>query len=809
MIIWTRQTIIIRIVFIIFASILTPLISTITVPSFFVSAFLPSSFIPLSPSLITRKYQQCVHYNQHQHQYQDQIKNQCYTKYYPLLQSRLHQSLPLQRSSFYPFSLSLSLSSFPFRSSGNDSNENENFNEADDEISTTIKISPPPPIPSVELPEKNESIKKNQNKEQQQQRKKGLLLVDAFSPCHGLYLSSMALQNNVGIVSVLSNTVASNMYVMRGFDKALLDRMPTSLVVNYDDGYENEDEEEERVIMDVENNEDEETIKRKRTLTFKNNPDSTNLLSPSDLQTMKITTENWLNLIPFDIVGIHCESEIGLDDTEMLAKFLGLSPTRANILNSKRRDKYEVNELCSIWKRKYHRKERRWDVEEEGLEDDYEKEVGMDVVKQKMCSDIESALRFAKELGVPEKLAKISTTMEDTNNNDESTICENNSSNSNHDGHDDDTNSFSDRPNTGLLGRFSTMSANPPKFQSSLLPSPRCIIKPPRGVGSTDVYLCHDLQSIPSIFQTVSNASQFGAGGASNGECVLVQEYLEGIEYAVDIVSRNGYHRVAALWKYDKREVNGASFVYHATELVDGDDDYYYNNEDDDSNFNGNSDDDGVGIGSEVSRYAMDALDAIDVRWGMSHVEVIVTPEYHPQSPPSLSSSSPSLPRQRRRTRLVEVNCRQHNADFAPLASSLIGYNAFDLLLSAYLDSDDNNDDDANNNNNHSENEDDTWDNAPILPVTHSYGAIVHLVCHSSGILSNINVNVLNEMEQLSSVRRFELYPSFTEIGSIISPTLDIRTDCGFAHILNDNGNEFRMDYDRLVELMPFMFEVE
>ena len=64
-------------------------------------------------------------------------------------------------------------------------------------------------------------------------------------------------------------------------------------------------------------------------------------------------------------------------------------------------------------------------------------------------------------------------------------------------------------------------------------------------------------------------------------------------------------------------------------------------------------------------------------------------------------------------------------------------------------------------------------------------------------------------MEQLSSVRRFELYPSFTEIGSIISPTLDIRTDCGFAHILNDNGNEFRMDYDRLVELMPFMFEVE
>lgn len=37
----------------------------------------------------------------------------------------------------------------------------------------------------------------------------------------------------------------------------------------------------------------------------------------------------------------------------------------------------------------------------------------------------------------------------------------------------------------------------------------------------------------------------------------LVQEYLDGEEYAVDIVSRNGVHRVCAIWEYDKRPING------------------------------------------------------------------------------------------------------------------------------------------------------------------------------------------------------------------------------------------------------------
>ena len=48
---------------------------------------------------------------------------------------------------------------------------------------------------------------------------------------------------------------------------------------------------------------------------------------------------------------------------------------------------------------------------------------------------------------------------------------------------------------------------------------------------------------------------------------VLVQEWIEGVEYAVDTVSRDGEHKVTAMWKYDKRPVNGGPFVYFCTEL--------------------------------------------------------------------------------------------------------------------------------------------------------------------------------------------------------------------------------------------------
>jgi hypothetical protein len=46
-----------------------------------------------------------------------------------------------------------------------------------------------------------------------------------------------------------------------------------------------------------------------------------------------------------------------------------------------------------------------------------------------------------------------------------------------------------------------------------------------------------------------------------------VQEYLDGTEYVIDSVSRDGVHKVVAIWEYDKRSVNGANFVYFGMQL--------------------------------------------------------------------------------------------------------------------------------------------------------------------------------------------------------------------------------------------------
>lgn len=49
---------------------------------------------------------------------------------------------------------------------------------------------------------------------------------------------------------------------------------------------------------------------------------------------------------------------------------------------------------------------------------------------------------------------------------------------------------------------------------------------------------------------------------------MLLQEYLQGVEYVVDTVSRNGVHKCVAIWRYDKREFNGAPFVYFGMQLL-------------------------------------------------------------------------------------------------------------------------------------------------------------------------------------------------------------------------------------------------
>ena len=333
---------------------------------------------------------------------------------------------------------------------------------------------------------------------------------------------------------------------------------------------------------------------------------------------------------------------------------------------------------------------------------------GLDVVKQQSCKTLEEAEDFARELGLSEEEE------------------------------DDDT-----KDNT-----------------SDVL----VVVKPLRGVASDDVHLCSNLSSLRKAFAKIMHSPVFGSPTAAKHEQVLVQEFATGVEYAIDVVCRDGERKAAALWKYDKRAVNGAPFVYHSTQLVSAEGE----------------------VEQEVCKYVFNALEALGIRWGLSHVEVIAE-----------TSSEGKI-----RVRLVEVNCRQHNTNFMPICNACVGYNALDLVLAAHL----------GQNSEESDNQSSQripWEEVPTLPSTRAYGAIVHFVSHVEGKISQIRYDVLEEMEDLSSVMDLYVYPQFMDVGSPIQKTVDIRSDTGWAHLMNNDEEEYQRDYTKLVELMKDMFEVE
>jgi ATP-grasp domain len=288
------------------------------------------------------------------------------------------------------------------------------------------------------------------------------------------------------------------------------------------------------------------------------------------------------------------------------------------------------------------------------------------------------------------------------------------------------------------------------------------IVKPIRGVASESVALCASMEEVQQAWNSITSSQMFGASVQHTS--VLVQEYLRGTEYAVDVVSRNGQHKVTAVWKYDKRSTNGAPFCYYRSELVDA-----VSMKDEE-------------LFEDICSYVTTSLSALGVRYGVSHNEVIVPIDH--------SSTNRSDHIQSGLPYLIEVNCRQHNMDFIPLMMACIGYNTLDVTLVAYLG------------------DDGTWDKIPNRPTLRRFGCMVHLVnsAKPGKLVQNFH---LQDMVDLPSVYDCEVYSSFCSPGSYIKPTIDIRSDAGWAQLINENADVLQRDYEQIVQWMPLMFQTD
>ena len=129
-------------------------------------------------------------------------------------------------------------------------------------------------------------------------------------------------------------------------------------------------------------------------------------------------------------------------------------------------------------------------------------------------------------------------------------------------------------------------------------PSPyKVIVKPLDSAGSDDVTLCLSEDEVKQAFGNIMGKVN-GLGLVNRA--VLVQEYLEGQEYVIDTVSRDGEHKVVAIWAYDRRAANGAQFVCFGQRLLTMSDEHC----------------------AEIVAYQLKVLDALGIKHGPTHGEV-------------------------------------------------------------------------------------------------------------------------------------------------------------------------------------------
>eukprot|EP00457_Paulinella_chromatophora_P002252 gb/GEZN01002256.1/.p1 GENE.gb/GEZN01002256.1/~~gb/GEZN01002256.1/.p1 ORF type:complete len:711 (-),score=92.51 gb/GEZN01002256.1/:397-2529(-) len=169
----------------------------------------------------------------------------------------------------------------------------------------------------------------------------------------------------------------------------------------------------------------------------------------------------------------------------------------------------------------------------------------------------------------------------------------------------------------------------------------KVVIKPVESAGSDSVYVCYSQDEVHARFKEITG--KINILGKRNLEVVL-QEFLEGKEYVVDTVSRDGQHKVVTVWEYDKRPENGAPFVYFGVRVKSATD---------------------PGM-KEMCEYMFRVLDALGIQNGCGHGEVILT---------------------RRGPVLVEVGSRPHGGEgcWVPMVQAVLGTSQVKALVDLYL----------------------------------------------------------------------------------------------------------------------------
>lgn len=168
----------------------------------------------------------------------------------------------------------------------------------------------------------------------------------------------------------------------------------------------------------------------------------------------------------------------------------------------------------------------------------------------------------------------------------------------------------------------------------------RTVVKPLHGAGTDSVFICSSEDELEMRASSVLGSTHHL--GLQN-EHILVQEFIEGREYIVNTVSCDGVHRVTGVWLYHKHQVPGVTAIYDWDQLVDPDDP----------------------VIAGLANYALGVLDALDVRFGPAHTEIMI------------DGTGPVL---------IECGARLDGLEYVPLAQKCMGTSQTEITCDAVLD---------------------------------------------------------------------------------------------------------------------------
>lgn len=273
-------------------------------------------------------------------------------------------------------------------------------------------------------------------------------------------------------------------------------------------------------------------------------------------------------------------------------------------------------------------------------------------------------------------------------------------------------------------------------IENVLKPSPfEVIVKPEESAGSDDVFLCNSMEEVQVAYGSIQG--KINHLGLENN-ATLIQEYLRGTEYVVDTVSRNGQHKVLAVWEYDKRPANGAHFVYFGIHLRAVDDDKL----------------------ELISSYICQVLDALEIKHGPGHAEVKWLKEDEPC--------------------LVEIGSRCHGGGgtFVNMVNRCIGYNQVTTTLDSYLNPE-------------------AFEAIPDRPtVLKEECCDVTLVSYKEGILKDYP-----GMKEIEAMPSFMSSMILLHPGDRVAKTIDMFNYPGSILLCNADKAQMQADFDRIREL--------